>query len=823
MAKNKNKSCKYTSIGGQALIEGIMMRGPQRTAMSCRLPDGAISTELVGVKSLRDKSVFFRIPIIRGIVGFIDALLTGYKTLTLSAERSGTDVDDEELSPFEQKQMNFFGDKLFSIIMAIAAVLGVALAFGLFFFVPTFLFNGLGELVNLIANRIVDISIYRALFEGIFKIAIFVLYIYLIGKIKDIKRVFKYHGAEHKSIFCYEAKLPLTVENVRRQSRFHPRCGTSFMIVMLLISIFISFMLSYFTPLDNNTFIWVIIKLLMIPIIMGLGYEFIKYAGKHDNTFTRICSAPGLWMQRLTTKEPDDEMIEVAICALNAVDPLQEDPFTESDVIITGRPVEAAGTDEAYEGSYDTVQDEEVFDESFGYAHDAEYLEDDTDEYEYEEDTPADDYTQQEDPAAEEYIDEEEQYASSGVTGEETENDVEYPEAEDEAGEAAYTENEAEIKVYDQQAVSEAEIPEAESADEAVPEEDGPEYGTEEAEKAEEAQEPEADAQSDASACEAAETEDEVLAEPEDHSEAETTAAEIIPEESADTPEGTETEDAESVEVTAAEAADEAVQAADEAAKAAEAAEEMAEETAEAELTEEISEDAAEDNAAETGQADAETVEAGSIPEADETAQVVENVSAKTAQDKTAGSDGSEADGIKSAAETAPVKKENGASEKSGDPESKPQQKNGGQNRTGGNNPNKNNNRNRNRNRNRNKNRNNSGKNNGGNQNSLQNNDGRKPVSEVPANKNSASKPGNNSDRNAKNNDAANRNAGAKPSDNNQSKNNNRGKNGGRPNNSKNNRSNSGKNNSNKQRNSRNNSSDKSGAKTSGGSEQKEN
>lgn len=337
MSKNCKVKNKYTSIGGQALIEGIMMKGPQRTAMSCRLPDKSISTELIEIPSLREKSKIFRLPIIRGIIGFIDSMIQGYKTLMMSAERSGMNFEEEELSPFEKKLTKLFGDKLFSVIMGIAAVLGVLLAVGLFIYLPILLFNGLEALINLIAGRIVDISIYRALFEGVIKIAIFVLYIFLVSKMNDIKRVFKYHGAEHKTIFCYEAKLPLTVENVRKQSRFHPRCGTSFMIVMLLLSIFVSFMLSYLTPLDNNPIIWGIIKLLSIPIIMGLGYEFIKFAGKHDNAFIRICSAPGLWMQRLTTVEPDDDMIEVAIAALNAVDPEQENPFIHEKVIISDK------------------------------------------------------------------------------------------------------------------------------------------------------------------------------------------------------------------------------------------------------------------------------------------------------------------------------------------------------------------------------------------------------------------------------------------------------------------------------------------------------
>lgn len=343
----KKAKTKYTSIGGQALIEGIMMKGPSRTALSCRLPDGSIKTEKHNSKSLRDKSAFFRIPLIRGIVGFIDSLADGYKTLAVSAKNAGMDLEDEELSPFEQKLMNFFGDKIYAVITTVAAVLGVALAVLLFMYLPILLFNGLQWLINFIADQPIDISNFRALFEGVVKIVIFVTYVALVSKMKEIKRVFQYHGAEHKTIFCYEAKLPLTVENVKKQSRFHPRCGTSFLIVMLLVSIIVYFLLSYFFKgLTENSWLWLCIKLLMMPVIMGLGYEFIRYAGKHDNFITRVLSAPGLWMQRLTTKEPDADQIEVAIAALNAVDPLQPDPFTESDCFITGAPEKQPEQDE---------------------------------------------------------------------------------------------------------------------------------------------------------------------------------------------------------------------------------------------------------------------------------------------------------------------------------------------------------------------------------------------------------------------------------------------------------------------------------------------
>ncbi len=324
---SKKPKRQFTSIGGQALIEGIMMKGPTRTALCCRLPDGTISTEELKSNPLRNRYKIFKIPLLRGIAGFIDSMVEGYKALMKSAENAGMDLEEEELSPFEKKISNLLGDKLFSVISSIAAVLGIVLALGLFFFLPILMFNGLQYLINFIAGHEISIAGYRALFEGVVKILIFIGYVALVSKMKDIRRVFEYHGAEHKTIFCYEAKLPLTVENVKIQSRFHPRCGTSFIIVMLIVGIAVSYVISSLTTIDDNTILWFIIKILMLPIIMGLGYEFIKFAGKHDNIVTRILSAPGLWMQRLTTKEPDASQIEVAIAALNAVDPNQPNPF----------------------------------------------------------------------------------------------------------------------------------------------------------------------------------------------------------------------------------------------------------------------------------------------------------------------------------------------------------------------------------------------------------------------------------------------------------------------------------------------------------------
>lgn len=313
MAKKQKKPCKYSSVGGQALIEGVMMRAPSGTAMSVRLPSGEIETEYKETKPWREKCKFFSLPLVRGIVGFVESLVTGYGYLMESAEKStqGLEEDTENLSKLDRWINDHFGEKMMNIIGIISAVLGFGLAFFLFMWLPTFLVDVVtrGALLK-----------FHALFEGIIRVIIFVLYMVLVSKMKDIHRVFMYHGAEHKSIFCYEHGLELTVENVRKQSRFHPRCGTSFMFVMILLSILLSSALVLIFPglAEVNRILWITVKILILPIVMGLGYEFIRYAGRHDNLLVKILAAPGLWMQRITTKEPTDDIIEVGIASLKA-------------------------------------------------------------------------------------------------------------------------------------------------------------------------------------------------------------------------------------------------------------------------------------------------------------------------------------------------------------------------------------------------------------------------------------------------------------------------------------------------------------------------
>ncbi|MBQ4082225.1 MAG: DUF1385 domain-containing protein [Clostridia bacterium] len=333
-----SKQCKKTSIGGQALIEGIMMRGPRRTMMAVRHLDGHIVTEEIHQKPADSRPKILRLPIIRGVIGYIDSMIFGYKALMRSADLSGfaeTEEESKKKEPVSQElpqadelpaepkaqeetkeEAKKENNALLSVIMVIGTVLGVALALFLFLWLPAWIFDLVKGLVS------ADITRFKGLFENVLKILILVGYMAAVSLMKDIRRTFMYHGAEHKTIACYEAGLELTVENCRTQRRFHPRCGTSFLILMLLVSILTSTLLILcFPSLAHHRLLWVAIKLLLIPLVCGLGYELIKFCGRHDNLFTRIISAPGMWLQRLTTKEPTDDMLEIAICAMTAVIP----------------------------------------------------------------------------------------------------------------------------------------------------------------------------------------------------------------------------------------------------------------------------------------------------------------------------------------------------------------------------------------------------------------------------------------------------------------------------------------------------------------------
>lgn len=255
----------------------------------------------------------------------VESLLFGFKCMEKSAEKAGIDddTDPEKMSKLDKWISDHFGPKMMAVITGISMILGFGIAFVLFFYLPTFLVDTADK--YLFKDALKNI---HPLFEGIMRMIIFVAYIWIVSKIPDIKRVFMYHGAEHKSIFCYEKGLELTVENVRKQKRFHPRCGTSFIFVILIISILISSVLVIAFPgIDRVRAVWMLIKLLIVPVTVGVGYEFIRYAGKHDNLLVKILSAPGLWMQHITTQEPTDDIIEVGIESLKAVleDKAEED------------------------------------------------------------------------------------------------------------------------------------------------------------------------------------------------------------------------------------------------------------------------------------------------------------------------------------------------------------------------------------------------------------------------------------------------------------------------------------------------------------------
>ena len=298
------KTKKITSIGGSALIEGIMMRGPKKSTVCVRTGKDSIYSEDISITTIPEKCSFFKIPFFRGIAGLIDSMRLSYKSLMLSADKAIESAEiEEEPSKFEKWLDEKFGDKLVKVMMVIASVLGVALAIGLFFFLPSFLFDLCGNFIPAFREsdgNVEMVRLWKSVFEGVMKITLFFGYIIIVSQLSDMKR-----------------EEELTVANVKKQTRFHPRCGTSFMVIMLILGIVIGL----FVPANpfGIAFLRPVFKILLIPVTCGIGYELIKLCGKHDNWFTRIIAAPGLWAQRITTKEPDDSMIEVAIEAIKAV------------------------------------------------------------------------------------------------------------------------------------------------------------------------------------------------------------------------------------------------------------------------------------------------------------------------------------------------------------------------------------------------------------------------------------------------------------------------------------------------------------------------
>lgn len=328
MAKKQNDCCQEkfkTMIGGQALIEGIMMRGPEKDAVVVRTKDGLKLD--VKPRKIHPKGSFATWPLIRGAVGFFDSQVTGVKALMQSADLAPEEMQ-EEPSKFDKWLEEKLGNEKFQkVLIGIAVALGLGMSIALFFLLPM--------IIGSFFDRWIDSALGINLIEGLIRMVIFAGYMLLVSRMSEMRRVFAYHGAEHKTIRCYEAGLPLTVENVRKMTRKHPRCGTSFLLVVMLLSILVfsvasSGLLALIPALSSiygtflYRFVMIVFKLLLLPLVVAISYEINRWVGRHDNWFTRILTAPGLWFQNFTTYEPDDSMIEVGIAAVEAVLPEKE-------------------------------------------------------------------------------------------------------------------------------------------------------------------------------------------------------------------------------------------------------------------------------------------------------------------------------------------------------------------------------------------------------------------------------------------------------------------------------------------------------------------
>ena len=307
-----------TTIGGQALIEGILMRGPEKQAIVVRNQEGELEVKEQTLKLIKDRYPILGLPFLRGVVNFLASLVEGVKALMWSAEFYPDEEEEKPPSKFETWLEKHFGSEgLMKWVIGFSVVVGIAFAIALFIILPTLATSALLYFFP-------DAPMWlRNLLEGVLKLVIFFLYLFLCSRLKDIHRTFQYHGAEHKTIFCYERGLELTVENVRKQPRHHPRCGTSFLFVVIAVSIFLSIVI--FTPLKiENTWLRMLLHLLLLPMIVCVTYEFNRYVGGHDGWLCRALRAPGMWMQNFTTFEPDDSMIEVGIEALKQVLPREK-------------------------------------------------------------------------------------------------------------------------------------------------------------------------------------------------------------------------------------------------------------------------------------------------------------------------------------------------------------------------------------------------------------------------------------------------------------------------------------------------------------------
>lgn len=308
------KEQHITSIGGQAVMEGVMMRGPHRTAVSVRKPDGEITTK-IDENNKTTKNGFFKLPIVRGCVNFVESLVIGMKALMYSAQFIDIEDEEESESKFDKWLDDHFGDKIKDIVIYASVFISVILSVGLFILLPTVLTRWIESGVHYISGWEGSQG-FTSLVEGIIRMLIFLGYMALVSLMKDIQRVYEYHGAEHKTIACYEAGEELTPENVKKYTRFHPRCGTSFLLFVMIISILLFSLLP-----RTGIVLRVIMRLLLLPVVAGISYEIIKLAGRSKNRCVRLLSQPGLWLQRLTTREPDRSQIEVAIASMMPVIP----------------------------------------------------------------------------------------------------------------------------------------------------------------------------------------------------------------------------------------------------------------------------------------------------------------------------------------------------------------------------------------------------------------------------------------------------------------------------------------------------------------------
>lgn len=338
-------------VGGQAVLEGVMMKAGNRMVTTCRKADGGLVVTDELFTSARQKHKVLDLPIIRGVVSFAESMIMSFKTMGASADAIG--LEEEEPSKFEKWLAEKCGAKITDVVMIVALILGLGLSALLFVFLPIWLTAG----INLFLGWAFSISmpaVVSATLEGFVKMAIFVGYLAAVSLMPDIKRTFMYHGAEHKSIACFEAGEELTPENARKHTRFHPRCGTSFMFFMILLGIFAGLIIKTLLP-GLHTVAYTLIRLLILPLLMGLGYEFIRYAGKHPSALTRALSAPGLWMQKITTKEPTDDMLEVAITSLKCS---LRDDYPEFKEFYEARPWEGMQNAECRMQSEDEAQSE---------------------------------------------------------------------------------------------------------------------------------------------------------------------------------------------------------------------------------------------------------------------------------------------------------------------------------------------------------------------------------------------------------------------------------------------------------------------------------